>query len=126
MSIELVFEKDFLITNGIQFDENFGLGSEHLFGEENIILHDILNKNGVISFQPITIAQHKKETSVDILTNQEKYYHLGAFYYRFDKINFRKNILIKLAFDLKQKKVMLKEILSLLKMANTGKLNYAK
>lgn len=126
MSIELVFEKDFLISNEIQFDENFGLGSTHVFGEENIILHDILKKNGLISFQPFTIAQHKNQTSTDILTNQEKYYHLGAFYYRIDKNKFLKNIHVKLVFDLKQKKVMFKETISLLKIAHKGKLNYAK
>lgn len=126
MSIELVFEHKFLIENDIKYDEKFGLGSEHQFGEENILLHDILKKDGIISYYPITIAQHKNETSTSNLINVEKYYHLGAFYKRSNEKRYWKNLSLKLIFDLKQSKVKLKEILSLLRLAKKGKLDYEK
>lgn len=124
VTFELVFKKEFLINNNIYYDEIFGLGSIYPLGEENIILNDILKKKGVISFNPITIVQHKKITSTDLIINTDKYFYLGAFYSRFSKENFWSSLLVKLFFDIKQGNVRVIEILSLLKNANKGKLDY--
>lgn len=126
MSIELVFQKAFLTENNIFFDERFGLGSQYPLGEENIILHDILNAKGNIAFQPTTIGQHKNESSTDLIINSIRYYYLGAFYARIFGIDYFPKMLVKLAYDIKQKKVNVKETVSLLHKAKKGKSNYDK
>lgn len=80
-SIEVAFKLDSIISKGIKFDENFGLGSTYISGEENIFLMDCINKGMKIKFIPITIGIHKKETSGRIL-NEKAIYSKGALFYR--------------------------------------------
>ena len=58
-SIE-IFISSSIISQGIRFDERFGLGTKYPSGEENIFLFDIIRKNYIIRYFPEIIVYHLK------------------------------------------------------------------
>lgn len=76
-SIEIVFRRKSIIDNNIRFDENFGLNSKYLSGEENIFLKDALDKGLKIMYYPLVIAEHPDETSTSTWSDK-KIFSKGA------------------------------------------------
>lgn len=66
-SIEMLLNVDFLRTQGIRFDTNFGLGSGHPSGEELILLSDIDRSGGNIRYVDDVFSIHPPESSGDKL-----------------------------------------------------------
>lgn len=62
-SIEVCLRRDFIARYHIKFDPKFGLGAEYPVSEENILLSDILQSGGTITYLPADIAIHPNETS---------------------------------------------------------------
>lgn len=80
-SIEIAFRRKSIIENNIYFDENFGLNSKYLSGEENIFLKDSLDKGIKIMYYPLVIAEHPNETSTSTWSDK-KIFSKGALLYR--------------------------------------------
>jgi len=80
-SIETAFRLNKIKDAGLSFDENYGLGTNFNFGEENIFLMDALSKGLKIKYIPYYIVNHpynklrKIDTHKEILTS-------GALFYR--------------------------------------------
>ncbi|MDD9338968.1 MAG: hypothetical protein PV362_04780 [Providencia heimbachae] len=62
-SIENLYDHDFLVSNNIFFNENFGLGAKFPSCEQPIFAKKILSHNGMGEFYPINLAIHPKENS---------------------------------------------------------------
>lgn len=62
-SIELFFNSH-LISKGIKFDENFGLGAQYPAGEENIFLSDILKKKCRVTYISEFVVYHLRPSKI--------------------------------------------------------------
>ncbi|HAE34724.1 MAG TPA: glycosyltransferase [Chitinophagales bacterium] len=57
-SAEVIYHLPSLLQAGLAFDERFGLGSEYISGEENLLLDQALKKGLKIRFFPMYIGSH--------------------------------------------------------------------
>lgn len=119
-SIEMTLNKVILNEVNIRFDENFGLGATFAMGEEAVFLFDFKRKNKQLGFEPEVIVKHEALTSSSKKSITEKYFIQGALFTRIFKNKYLFWILIKLFFDLKQNKLRLSNIKTVLKSANQG------
>jgi len=119
-SIEITLNKSILEQEKIRFDENFGLGAIFETGEEAIFLFDFKKKNKKLLFEPQIIVKHENLTSSDKKSITERYYIQGALFTRIFKNNYIFWILIKLFFDLKQRKIGFRNIKNALESAKKG------
>jgi glycosyltransferase involved in cell wall biosynthesis len=126
LSIEISLNKSILDELGVLFDENFGLGSKFEMGEEAIFLSDIKFKMDQIAFVPSIIATHSEISSIDKFDFIRRYYVQGAFLARVLNANYFKNLVTKIFFDLKQKKLKLSQVVGAIKEANQGKKDFYK
>lgn len=126
LSVEISINKSILDKTGIRFDESFGLGSTFKMGEEAVFLSDIKNKKQQITFVPSVIAVHPEISSNDRLDFLERYYIQGAFLSRVAGTGYLVNLIIKIFFDLKHKKLKLNQIIGAIKNADQGKKDFLK
>lgn len=124
-SIEIAFKRK-SIQNKVFFDENFGLGTLFTMGEEPIFLLDLQKKGTKIGYYPVKIASHLHSTTSSKVDLKSRYYILGAIYYRMFNKKYFLWILIKLFFDLKQRKLPFAKICKVISEAIKGKKTYAK
>lgn len=124
-SIELVIKR-ISILNKVVFDEDFGLGSKIILGEEAVFLSDAKMKGLQLGFAPKTIATHNNKTTTQVISNEVKYYNQAAVFYRIFKNKYLLWVFLKLFFDLKQGNIAFLNVLTLLKEAIKGKNYYAK
>lgn len=104
-SIEMTINKEKLDLTGIRFDENFGLGSGFEMGEEAVFLFDLKNKSQQISFENQVIVKHEGLTSSNKIDVLHKYYIYGAVVSCALITNYVFWLMIKMFFDIKQKKL---------------------
>lgn len=123
-SFEMTFNKKVLDASNVRFDENFGLGGVFEMGEEAAFLTDLRKKNRQLVFEPSIIVLHAELTSSNKKSTIESYYINGALFTRIFKINYIFWIVTKLFFDLKQNKIGLRNIKSVIKSANRGHKDY--
>ncbi|OBT02718.1 hypothetical protein A9257_20875 [Vibrio cyclitrophicus] len=64
-SIENVYDVRFIRSNGLMFDESFGLGAKYPSCEQPIFASCILSSGGIGYFFPETVTFHPKENSGD-------------------------------------------------------------
>lgn len=119
-SIEMTINTLVIDVKKFQFDENFGLGGFFEMGEEAVFLSDLKEKKKQLVFEPQTIVIHKNQTSSDKKSLVERYYIQGALFTRIFKKKYFGWILIKLFFELKQNKIKLNNIKTVLKSAKKG------
>lgn len=62
-SFEIAFRREKIIEAGIRFNERFGIGAEFMAGEEEIFIHEALNKGLTGIFIPEVIATHDHPTT---------------------------------------------------------------
>jgi len=125
-SIEMTLNRSLLDKTKIRFDENFGLGSMFEMGEEAIFLFDLKNKKQQLVFEPQVIVKHDTPTSSDKKSVAEKYDIQGALCTRIFKSNYIYWIFVKCFFDLKQYKLRLSELKSVLKSSKQGHQKFEK
>ncbi|TPG41657.1 glycosyltransferase family 2 protein [Flavobacterium pectinovorum] len=119
-SIEMTINRSVFDVKKIQFDENFGLGSFFEMGEEAIFLFDLKEKKQQLVFEPQAIVIHNNQTSSDKKNTIERYYIQGALFSRIFKKKYFFWLLIKLFFELKQNKIKLSNIKTVLESAKKG------
>lgn len=119
-SIEMTLNKTIIDASKIRFDENFGLGAVFEMGEEAVFLSDLKAKNKQLVFDPQVIVKHKDSTSSEKKNITDKYYIQGALFSRIFKKKYIIWLFIKVFFDLKQNKINLKNIKTVLKSAKNG------
>jgi len=120
-SIEMTINKERLDLAEIRFDENFGLGGIFEMGEEAIFLFDLKHKNQQISFENQILVKHEDLTTSNKIDVFHKYYIYGAILTRIIKINYAYWLIIKLLFDLKQKKIKLSSFFKVINSAKNGR-----
>ena len=82
-SVEITMKRESILAAKLKFDENFGSGSKHKMGEENIFLFDSLRKGLKIIQVPVVIGYVKIGESSWFHGYTEDYFKdLGAVYYR--------------------------------------------
>jgi glycosyltransferase involved in cell wall biosynthesis len=126
LSIEISLNRVAFEKLNVKFDENFGLGSHFIMGEEAIFLSDIKLKNQQLIIEPKVIAIHPTISTTDKLNLEQRYCIQGAFLTRVLGTRFYLSIFQKLFFDVKQKKIALNQILAAIKSANKGRNEYYK
>ena len=126
MSVELVFKKSVFDVSTIMYDENFGLGAKFVLGEENSILLDFNKENVTVGFVPEVLCYHDEKHSSVNLSKPAVYYSSGAFFYRNFGSTYQFWILLKLFFELKQRKISFADLSNLYKQAILGKNDYKK
>ncbi|GGF25625.1 glycosyltransferase family 2 protein [Flavobacterium limi] len=124
ISVEMTFNNKVLEASNVSFDENFGLGGVFEMGEEAAFLTDLRKKNKQLVFEPSVIVLHAELTSSNKKNWVESYYISGALFTRIFKNNYIFWLLIKLFFDLKQNKIGLKNIKTVISSANRGHKDY--
>jgi glycosyltransferase involved in cell wall biosynthesis len=124
MSIEITINKAILDASGIEFDTHFGLGATFEMGEEAIFLMDLYRQEQQISFVPKVIASHTDKTTTDKVSFLQRYYIQGAFLKRVGINNWIFRVLQKVFYDVKQKKIRLKETPKAIQFAFNGRKKY--
>jgi hypothetical protein len=81
-SVELVFKHESLTNAMMQFDENFGLGTEFFIGEEAIFVADAKAKGLKIGFVPEPILLHVAPTTGSKTDVSSIYFIQSAVFYR--------------------------------------------
>jgi glycosyltransferase involved in cell wall biosynthesis len=119
-SIEMTLNKAIVDASNIRFDESFGLGGTFEMGEEAVFLSDLKEIHQQLIFDSQIIVMHESQTSSEKKNITNKYYIQGALFSRIFKNKYIFWIFIKLFFDLKQKKIRLKNIKTALKSAKRG------
>lgn len=130
-SIEMTINKEKLDLTGIRFDENFGLGSSFEMGEEAVFLFDLKHKNQQISFVDQVIVKHHGLTTSSKIDISHKYYIYGAIVRRVLLTNYVFWLVIKMFFDIKQKKLKINLFSKAIDNFNIGRkkieaMNYGK
>ncbi|MFK7060389.1 glycosyltransferase [Flavobacterium oreochromis] len=110
--------------NFLLFDENFGINAIYKLGEEPIFLMDLKNKGCHFTFIPEILVYHEEDNSYDKLSINEKYFYFGAIYTRIFKYWFYLFIIIKIGYDLKDKKINVSNIYNLLNIALKGRKSF--
>lgn len=78
-SVEIAFKRDSIVSNNIEFDEDFGAGANYQMGEENIFLNHCLRKGLKIIYVPVKIADlHMGESTWFKGYNNEYFFDKGA------------------------------------------------
>ena len=119
-SIEMTLNKAIVDASNIRFDESFGLGGTFEMGEEAVFLSDLKEIHQQLVFDSQIIVMHESQTSSEKKNITDKYYIQGALFSRIFKNKYIFWIFFKLFFDLKQKKIRLKNIKTALKSAKRG------
>lgn len=121
MSIEMVVNIAAIKKQNISFDERFGLGSTFIMGEEAIFVKAVHNAGLQVSAIPRVIVSHPVQDTHNRITVADKYYIQGAFF----SVLFSKKwlgwLLLKIAFELKNKKISFSDISTALKAAYKGR-----
>jgi glycosyl transferase family 2 len=81
-SVEITFKRKSILSKKINFDENFGLGTNFPTGEEFIFLTDAIKKGLKILYLPIPIVIHPLESSGKNFNNKKLIEAKGAMLYR--------------------------------------------
>jgi glycosyltransferase involved in cell wall biosynthesis len=123
-SIEMTLNQKLLDTVRNRFDMNFGLGGNFEMGEEAIFLIDLKKQNKQLVFVSEIIVKHEAQTSSNKKNLIEKYYIQGALLTKIFRRNYIFWLIIKLFFDLKQGKVKLINLSTVIKSANQGHKEY--
>ncbi|KAF2341461.1 glycosyltransferase family 2 protein [Flavobacterium tistrianum] len=123
-SIEMTLSKKSIDETKIRFDENFGLGAVFEIGEEAIFLSDLKANQKQLVFEPQIIVMHESKTSSEKKSIDDKYYIQGALFSRIFKKKYLFWLYLKLFFDLKQNKIKLKDIKTVLLGAKKGHIKF--
>lgn len=123
-SVELVFKKEAIQSARLHFDENFGLNAHFSMGEEAVFVSDALKKGLKIGFVPQILLTHPQPTTSQKATVFEHYFHQSAVFYRIFGKMYLFWVVLKLLFDLKQRKITLRAIPQFVSQALKGKKAY--
>jgi glycosyltransferase involved in cell wall biosynthesis len=70
MSIQISFLRERIIEKGLSFDNQFGIGSEFVSGEENIFIKDAMDNDLKVGKSHFVINSHPEITNTSILTQK--------------------------------------------------------
>lgn len=119
-TIEITVKNQKMSNQIFKFNEWFGLNSFFDLGDEPLFLMEMKRHKKKVIFFNETIVIHKSQSTIDKITFSKKYYNFGAFYKQMFPDFYFFWLLLKIAFDLKHKKIKLKNIIRSIKYANKG------
>ena len=70
MSIQISFSREKIIEKGLSFDNQFGIGSQYISGEENIFIKDAMDNDLKVGKSFFLINNHPEITNTSILTQE--------------------------------------------------------
>ena len=120
ISVEMVLNKKLVHAAGVRFNENFGIGAKFSMGEEALFVNELYSKKLKIVMEPQVLVFHPKVSTTTKISIEEKYYIQGAVCTAIFKMGYFKWVVLKLLFDLKQKKIKLGQINRAIKSAIIG------
>lgn len=82
LSIEISFKRNDLLSNGVFFNEHFGLGAKFQDAESMYFLRSANFKGLKILFAPKFIVKHQKYSSSDDINSERWLYAKGAGFYK--------------------------------------------
>jgi hypothetical protein len=123
-SVELVFKRRSILESKVQFDTDFGIGTQFSMGEEAIFVADVIKKGLKIGFIPETLVAHSHPSTGHKTDIYSIYFIQSAVFYRIFPKMYLFWVLLKLTFDLKHRKVRHRNIIKLLIQAKKGKKAY--
>lgn len=126
MSIEMVVNKKSIDKYRIKFDERFGLGSPFIMGEEAIFVNTLNHRQAKIILEPTTIVTHNAADTHSHISVSGKYYVQGALFSALYGMGWIFWVILKLAFEIKNKKIKINRVLTALKAARNGRKVYLK
>jgi len=126
MSVEMVVNRKKILSSGILFNENFGLGALFTMGEEAIFTHELHQKKNLIVMEPIVIARHNAVDTHSRVNIRQKYYVQGAIFTAIFKNNYFIWVFLKLLYELKSGDVLIWQVPKALKAALKGRKAYIK
>jgi hypothetical protein len=85
-SVVIAFKRDSIVSNNIQFDENFGLGSVFQTSDEYVFLRNALDLNLNIIFKNKVILSHDINSSGKDAGSDRILFAKGAFFYKYHKV----------------------------------------
>lgn len=121
MSIEMVVNLPVVKQSDVWFDSRFGLGSAFTMGEEAIFVNGLYKKGLTILAEPQLIVRHPAEDTHKKVSVNEKYYVQGAVFTKLFGIRWLLWIFIKMAFEIKNKKLSTRQVMAALKAAYNGR-----
>lgn len=126
-SVEMVINLEKINEKGIRFNEHFGLGSGVFeMGEEQVFAAEIRKTGGQLSYFSEPLLLHPQESSTEKIADDRRYYIYGGV----TRAVFGKNVLfwvlLKLFFELKNKKIRFSQLKNLLSSALKGKNDFIK
>ncbi|MFP9113493.1 glycosyltransferase [Flavobacterium sp. RHBU_3] len=121
MSIEMVVNLPLVKQAGVEFDRRFGLGSTFTMGEEAVFVNALHKKGLTILAEPEFIVQHPAEDTHKRVSVSEKYYVQGALFTALFGTAWLTWTFIKIAFEIKNKKLSLSQVAVALKAAYKGR-----
>lgn len=88
-SVEMTFNRDYLLENKISFNEYFGLGSYFQSGEEQLLFKEFLKKNISVYHIPEFIVEHDELSSTTDQGSNRFIYAQGALkYLEYENLSF--------------------------------------
>lgn len=125
-TIEITLKNQKLANQKIKFNEWFGLNSFFDLGDEPLFLMDMKRNKKKLIFYNETIVTHNHNSSIDKINLSKKYYNFGAFYKKIFPNFYFFWLLLKIAYDLKQKRMKFNQVIYVIKNAYEGmrKLNF--
>ena len=87
-SVVIAFKRDSIVTNNIEFDENFGLGSVFQTSDAYVFLRNALDLNLNIIFQNEVILSHDINSSGKDAGSDRILFAKGAFFYKYHHVFF--------------------------------------
>ena len=121
LSIEMVVNREFITQKDIRFDEQFGLGSAFMMGEEAIFVKALYDAGGKLVLEPQVIVSHASEDTHKRVTVVQKYYVQGAFFSRLFGAMWLMWVFSKIASELKNNKIRFAEITVAITAAFAGR-----
>ncbi|WP_432222116.1 glycosyltransferase family 2 protein [Flavobacterium sp. TMP13] len=119
-TIEITLKNPNLSIQKAKFNEWFGLNSFFDLGDEPLFLMEMKRDEKKLIFYNETIVTHSDKSTADKIILSKKYYNLGAFYKRIFPDLYFVWLVLKITFDLKQKKIKLKNLVTVVRNAKHG------
>jgi glycosyltransferase involved in cell wall biosynthesis len=80
-SIEIAFRRQ-ILSEGLRFDTNFGLGAPTPSGEENVFLSDVLRRRHKVMYVPEAVVYHRSKEWTVVMAGRAALQHKYRVYQR--------------------------------------------
>ena len=123
-SIEMVINRKAVQEQEVNFDSLFGLGAPFPLGEEAVFTADLWRKNWRVMHSATPVVLHTAAASSERQPNPERYFIVGAVFFRIFRAFYGVPIARKIASDLWNQELSWSGVLRCLHQVRKGKKAY--